>query len=56
MESAKYAAELGKIFKYIKKLEENLAIFTAILMAAFETKKKNYIFFTISYLGKMLCR
>ena len=42
MESAECAAELGKIIKYSKKLqenEENLAIFTIILiMAAFETK------------------
>ena len=41
MESAKCAAELGKIIKYSKKLwenEENLAIFTLILMASFGTK------------------
>ena len=41
MKSAKYAAELGKILKYSKncgEIEENLAIFTVILMAAFRTK------------------
>ena len=42
MESAKCAAEeLGKIIKYSKNCrekEENLAIFTVILMASFETK------------------
>ena len=41
MESAKCAAELGKIVKYSKNCgedEENLAIFTVILMTAFETK------------------
>ena len=41
MESAKCAAELGKIIKYSKncgKNEENVAILTIILMAAFGTK------------------
>ena len=41
MESVKCAAELGKIIKYNKNCgenEENLAIFTVILMAAFGTK------------------
>ena len=37
MESAKCAAELGKIINYSKN-EENLAIFTVILIAAFGTK------------------
>ena len=41
MENAKCSAELGKTIKYSKKLqenEENLAIFTVILMAVFGTK------------------
>ena len=41
MESAKCAAELEKIIKYSKDFgenEENLVIFTVILMAAFGTK------------------
>ena len=41
MESAKCAAELGKIMKYSQNCgenEEKLAIFTVILMAAFGTK------------------
>ena len=41
MQSAKSAAELGKIIKYSKNCgenEENPAIFTIILMAAFGTK------------------
>ena len=41
MEIAKCAAELGKIIKYsiiCGENEENLAIFTIILMAAFGTK------------------
>ena len=41
MESAKCAVELGKIIKYSKycgENQENLAIFSIILMAAFGTK------------------
>ena len=41
MESAKCVTEFGKIIKYrifLKENEENLAIFTLILMAAFGTK------------------
>ena len=41
MESAKCAAELRKIIKYSKNCgenDENLAIFTLILMATFGTK------------------
>ena len=41
MESAKCAVELGKIIKYSKNCgenEENISIFTVILMAAFGTK------------------
>ena len=41
MDSAKCAAELRKLIKYSKNCkenEENLAIFTVILMAAFGTK------------------
>ena len=41
MESAKCTAEVGVIIKYSKNCgesEENLAITTVILMAAFETK------------------
>ena len=54
MESAKCAAELGKIIKYNKNCgenEENLAIFTVILMAAFGTKNVHSvltIFFTVN--------
>ena len=45
MESAKYAAALGKIIKYSKNCRENekhLAIFTVILMATFGTKNVHY--------------
>ena len=41
MESAKSAMELGKIIKYSKNCgenEENISIFTVILMATFGTK------------------
>ena len=53
MKSAKCAAELGKIIKYSQNMggnEENLAIFTVILMAAFGTKNVH------SVLGQLLCK
>ena len=59
MESAKCAPELGKIIKYSKNLqenEENLAIFTVILMAGFGTKNVHSAMKRVQFLFRTYSR